>query len=88
MDNALTGRRVLIVGASAGIGAALGQATLQAGASVTISARRQDNLDSLDDRVKGSPVALEQDARVVHERVELVTARVDGRRRRPPDGRP
>ena len=42
MDNALTGRRVLIVGASAGIGAALGQATIQAGASVTISARRQD----------------------------------------------
>ena len=47
MDNALTGRRVLIVGASAGIGAALGQATIQAGASVTISARRQDKLDSL-----------------------------------------
>ena len=33
MDNALTGRRVLIVGASAGIGAALGQAASEAGAS-------------------------------------------------------
>ena len=47
MDDALTGRRVLIVGASAGIGAALGQAAIEAGASVTISARRQDKLNFL-----------------------------------------
>ena len=47
MDDALTGRRVLIVGASAGIGAALGQAAIEAGASVTISARRQDKLNVL-----------------------------------------
>ena len=47
MDDALTGRRVLIVGASAGIGAALGQAAIEAGASVTISARRHDKLNSL-----------------------------------------
>ncbi|HAB58607.1 MAG TPA: short-chain dehydrogenase, partial [Acidimicrobiaceae bacterium] len=32
MENALIRRRVLIVGASAGIGAALGQAAVEAGA--------------------------------------------------------
>ena len=46
MDDALTGRRVLIVGASAGIGAALGQAAVEAGAA-SISARRQDKLNVL-----------------------------------------
>ena len=61
MDNVLTGRRVLIVGASAGIGAALGQAAIEAGASVTISARRQDKLDALVDSL-GAGNAIAADA--------------------------
>ena len=43
----LAGRRVLIVGASAGIGAALARAVVAAGGVVTVSARRGTMLDDL-----------------------------------------
>ncbi len=42
----LDGRRVLVVGASSGIGAAFAEAAVAEGASVTISARRRDLLDA------------------------------------------
>ncbi|MDO9024142.1 SDR family NAD(P)-dependent oxidoreductase, partial [Zwartia sp.] len=41
------GKRVWIVGASSGIGAALARALLDAGAWVTVSARRQEALDEV-----------------------------------------
>lgn len=41
------GRRVLVVGASSGIGAAVGEAAVEAGGDVVIAARRQDRLDAL-----------------------------------------
>jgi NAD(P)-dependent dehydrogenase (short-subunit alcohol dehydrogenase family) len=41
-----TGRRVWVVGASTGIGAALAAALHAAGARVTVSARQQDSLDA------------------------------------------
>jgi 3-oxoacyl-[acyl-carrier protein] reductase len=44
---ALTGKRVLITGASGGIGGALAQAFYRAGAHVCLSGRRQDALDHL-----------------------------------------
>ncbi|MDN3988018.1 SDR family NAD(P)-dependent oxidoreductase [Zwartia vadi] len=42
-----TGKRVWVVGASSGIGAALAKALLDAGAWVTLSARRQDLLQTI-----------------------------------------
>ena len=47
MTRRLDGRRILVVGASSGIGAALGEAAVRAGASVAVSARRQERLDEL-----------------------------------------
>ncbi len=43
----MAGRRVLVVGASSGIGAALARAVVAGGGSVTVSARRQDRLETL-----------------------------------------
>lgn len=43
----LTGRRVLVVGASSGLGASLAKAVVEAGGDVTVSARRADRLDEL-----------------------------------------
>ena len=80
MDDALTGRRVLIVGASAGIGAALGQAAIEAGASVTISARRQDKLNSLiADWGAGNAIAADAtDPEAVRAMVTAATERMGG----------
>ena len=47
MSGALDGRRVLVVGASSGIGAALARAVSARGGSVTVSARRRDMLEAL-----------------------------------------
>lgn len=47
MGEQMQGRRVLIVGASSGIGAALAKAVVAAGGDVTVSARRADALDAL-----------------------------------------
>lgn len=43
----MTGRRVLVVGASSGIGAALARAVAGRGGSVTVSARRRERLEAL-----------------------------------------
>lgn len=43
----LAGRRVLVVGASSGIGAAFARAAIRAGALVAVAARRRERLDEL-----------------------------------------
>lgn len=43
-EHALSGRRVLVVGASSGIGAGLAKAVVAAGGDVTVSARREESL--------------------------------------------
>jgi NAD(P)-dependent dehydrogenase (short-subunit alcohol dehydrogenase family) len=47
MDRPLEGRRVLVVGASSGIGAALAMAVAAGGGHVAVSARRSDRLEEL-----------------------------------------
>lgn len=47
MGESLAGRRVLVVGASSGIGAAFAKAALNEGADVTVSARRREMLEAL-----------------------------------------
>lgn len=51
------GRRVLVVGASSGIGAALARAVVSRGGSVTVSARRQDRLEALVEEMGAGYVA-------------------------------
>lgn len=56
------GRRVWIVGASTGIGAALAEVLARAGARVALSARSADKLEALAARLPGS-LALPLDVR-------------------------
>lgn len=58
----LTGQRVLIVGASSGIGAAIARKAAAGGARVAVSARRADRLDELASTLPGS-LALAADVR-------------------------
>ena len=46
-EGALRGRRVLVIGASSGIGAGLAKAVVDAGGTVAVSARRAEMLDRL-----------------------------------------
>jgi NAD(P)-dependent dehydrogenase (short-subunit alcohol dehydrogenase family) len=60
----LTGRAVLITGASSGLGAAFARAAAAAGASVALAARRVDRLQDIQaeiERAGGKAVAVEMD---------------------------
>jgi NADP-dependent 3-hydroxy acid dehydrogenase YdfG len=57
-DGSLAGRGVLVVGASAGIGRAVAVAAVRAGATVVLSARREDRLaEGVDEAGGGTAVA-------------------------------
>lgn len=61
---ALDGRRILITGASSGIGEATAEAVVAAGGAVALAARRKDRLDDLAARLEsagGRAVAIEAD---------------------------
>jgi clavulanate-9-aldehyde reducatase len=64
MAGSLEGRKVLITGASSGIGEATAEAMVAEGASVALGARRKDRLDELAGRLTGggaTAVAIEAD---------------------------
>jgi clavulanate-9-aldehyde reducatase len=57
----LDGRRVLITGASSGIGEAAAEAIVAEGGAVALGARRKDRLDELVSRLDGTAIAIEAD---------------------------
>jgi NADP-dependent 3-hydroxy acid dehydrogenase YdfG len=64
MSGSLEGRRVLITGASSGIGEATALAMAAEGAAVALGARRKDRLDELASQIEGqggTAVAIESD---------------------------
>jgi clavulanate-9-aldehyde reducatase len=75
MAGSLEGRRVLITGASSGIGEASAVAMAREGAAVALGARRKDRLDSLVGRIEGdggNAVAIEADVGEEGQARELV----------------
>jgi len=77
----ITGRRVLVVGASAGIGRGIAQAAVAAGGTVAFAARRAEQLaEAIDGVPAGSPgtgVAVTGDVRADGGGAALVAAAVD-----------
>jgi clavulanate-9-aldehyde reducatase len=64
MAGSLEGRKVLITGASSGIGEATAVAMAAEGAAVALAARRKDRIDGLESRIRadgGTAVAVETD---------------------------
>jgi clavulanate-9-aldehyde reducatase len=61
MADSLEGRKVLITGASSGIGEAAAEAIAAEGGAVALAARRKDRLDELAGRIDGTAVAIEAD---------------------------
>lgn len=61
----LHGRRILVTGASSGIGAAVARAIVAAGGSVALLARRRDHLDQLADDLGDRAVAVPGDVTAV-----------------------
>ena len=59
----LAGRRILVIGASSGIGRALGPALAAEGARVALAARRRDLLEEIARDLPGDAVALHCDVR-------------------------
>ena len=75
----MAGRRVLVVGASSGIGAAAAKAVIAAGGDVTVSARREDALRALVEEIGGGHVAVGDTAvRADAERVAATAAEAMG----------
>jgi NADP-dependent 3-hydroxy acid dehydrogenase YdfG len=56
MADSLQGRRVLVTGASSGIGEAIAEAVVDAGGRVALMARSADTLDALAERLGGAAV--------------------------------
>ena len=76
----LDGRRILITGASAGIGEATAEAIVAAGGAVALGARRKDRLDDLAARLEGdggTAVAIEADIGDETQANELVAKAAD-----------
>ncbi len=61
MSDSLEGRKILITGASSGIGEATAEAIVAEGGAVAGGARRKDRLDALVERLDGKAVAIEAD---------------------------
>lgn len=61
MDLHLKGKRVLVTGASKGIGFAVARAFLQENAQVAINSSRRENLESANDRLGNACLALQAD---------------------------
>ena len=61
MAGSLEGRRILITGASSGIGEATAEAIVAEGGAVALGARRKDRLDDLAGRLDGMALAIEAD---------------------------
>ena len=57
----LDGRKILITGASSGIGEATAEAIVAEGGAVALGARRKDRLDELAGRLDGTALAIEAD---------------------------
>jgi NADP-dependent 3-hydroxy acid dehydrogenase YdfG len=78
--DSLRGRRVLVVGASSGIGAAVAEAAGAAGARLGLVARRRDRLAELADALGGAAVAVGDvtDARSIGAAVDAVAAELGG----------
>ncbi len=57
----LDGRKILITGASSGIGEAAAEAIVAEGGAVALGARRKDRLDELASKLDGTAVAIEAD---------------------------
>ncbi len=57
----LDGRKVLITGASSGIGEATAEAVVAEGGAVALGARRKDRLDEIVDGLDGTAIAIESD---------------------------
>jgi NAD(P)-dependent dehydrogenase (short-subunit alcohol dehydrogenase family) len=60
-DDRLEGRRVLVVGASAGIGRVIGQRLCESGAHVAFAARRREICEELAEETKGVAIGLSCD---------------------------
>jgi NAD(P)-dependent dehydrogenase (short-subunit alcohol dehydrogenase family) len=69
----LDGRRILITGASSGIGEAAATAIVREGGAVALGARRKDRLDDLAGRLDGTAVAIEADISEERQAVALVS---------------
>jgi NAD(P)-dependent dehydrogenase (short-subunit alcohol dehydrogenase family) len=81
MMTALAGRRVLVVGASRGIGASIAQACAHAGASVAVAARTEDRLAGVAKECGETAIAVACDVRnevQCQEMVDEVVERLGG----------
>ncbi|HQV56382.1 MAG TPA: SDR family oxidoreductase [Ilumatobacteraceae bacterium] len=76
VNNDLAGKRLLVVGASVSIGEAIASTALARGATVTVAARRKDNLDQIVASAPDRATAIQTDCMIADDCVRLIDGAV------------
>ena len=59
----LTGKKIIVIGGSSGIGLATAQAAMEEGATVVIASRSRERLERASDQMQGTPEIVTVDVR-------------------------
>ncbi len=88
MNNSLSGKVVIITGASSGIGAATARAMAELGCKMTLAARSADKLNALADSLDAETLVIPTDLTIPSEIITMIEKTIEKFGRKPLEPNP